>query len=50
MDGRIVDAMKAGEKLIARGTDEAGNEVSETFSLMGFSLALWRAANECRVP
>jgi hypothetical protein len=50
MDGRIVEAMKAGSSVTARGIDEAGNEVSDTFSLMGFTLALWRAANECRVP
>ena len=49
IDGRIVEAMKAGLSVTARGTDESGREVADTFSLQGFTAALLRAAQECRV-
>jgi invasion protein IalB len=47
LDLRIVDAMKAGSSVTARGTDAAGNEMAETFSLMGFTAALQRITREC---
>lgn len=49
VDGRIVDSMRAGQVVTVRGLDEAGREVTDTFSLQGFTAALWRASQECRV-
>ncbi|HJQ55816.1 MAG TPA: hypothetical protein VJ890_02845 [Vineibacter sp.] len=49
MDLRIVDALKAGWSVTARGVDATGAEVSETIPLGGFSFALWRASQECQV-
>lgn len=48
VDGRIVEAMKAGATVTARGIDEGGREVADTFSLQGFTAALLRATQECR--
>jgi invasion protein IalB len=48
VDGRIVEAMKAGTSVTARGTDDTGREVADTFSLQGFTAALLRATQECR--
>ena len=48
IDGRIVEAMKAGNTVTARGTDETGREVTDTFSLTGVTAALFRITQECR--
>lgn len=48
VDGRIVEAMKLGASVTARGLDAAGAEVLDTFSLMGFTAALARITQECR--
>lgn len=48
IDGRIVEAMKAGNTVTARGIDETGREVADSFSLQGFTAALFRATLECR--
>jgi hypothetical protein len=48
VDGRIVEAMKAGLTVTVRGMDKAGQDVADTFSLQGFTAALLRATQECR--
>jgi invasion protein IalB len=49
VDARIVDAMKGAWSVTVRGTDAAGADVTDSFSLTGFSFALWRASQECQV-
>jgi invasion protein IalB len=48
IDGRIVEAMKAGNTVTARGIDESGREVTDTFSLTGVTAAMFRITMECR--
>ncbi len=48
IDGRIVEAMRAGNTVTARGTDASGREVTDTFSLQGVTAALFRITQECR--
>jgi invasion protein IalB len=48
IDGRIVEAMRAGNTVTARGTEESGREVADTFSLQGVTAALFRITQECR--
>jgi invasion protein IalB len=47
VDGRIVEAMRAGAVVTVRGIDESGREVADAFSLQGFTAAMWRATQEC---
>jgi hypothetical protein len=49
VDLRIIDAMKGAWSVTVRGQDASGIEVVDTFSLAGFSFALWRASQECQV-
>jgi hypothetical protein len=49
LDARIVDAMKARMSLTVRGTDRDGKEVTDTFSLQGFTAVLYRATHECGI-
>jgi invasion protein IalB len=49
LDARIVDAMKARMSLTVRGVDRDGREVTDTFSLQGFTAVLYRATNECGI-
>ncbi len=49
VDARIVDSMRVGQVVTVRGVDSAGHDVADTFSLLGFTAAFWRASQECRV-
>lgn len=46
-DSAIVQAMRLGQTVTVRGTNEAGAAVADTFSLMGFTAASARAIQTC---
>ena len=46
-DAAIVQAMRMGQTVTLRGTNEAGAAVADTFSLMGFTAASARAMQTC---
>jgi invasion protein IalB len=46
-DTAIMQAMRLGQTVTVRGTSEAGAAVSDTFSLMGFTAASFRAIQAC---
>ncbi|QQS11397.1 MAG: hypothetical protein IPK81_17690 [Rhodospirillales bacterium] len=48
LDARIVETLKAGMTVAARGVDEQGGEIVDTFSLQGFTAAHNRAGQECK--
>lgn len=49
LDIRIVETLKAAMTVTARGVDEQGREMVDTFSLQGFTAAHIRAGQECKV-
>ncbi len=44
---RLVAAMRAGARMIVKGTSSRGTDTTDTYSLLGVSAALNRAAKEC---
>jgi hypothetical protein len=46
-DAAIVEAMRQGQFVVARGTNEAGAPVADTYSLIGFTAAAASAIQTC---
>jgi len=44
---KLVDAMRKGSELVVKGKSSRGTETTDTYSLMGITNALERAAKEC---
>ena len=45
---KLIEAMKAGQKLIVRATSERGTATSDTYSLIGFGQALQALDKSCK--
>ncbi len=45
---QVVEAMKAGQSAVVKGTSAKGTQSSDTFSLKGLSQALDRVAQDCK--
>lgn len=45
---KLVEAMKAGQKLVVRASSERGTATSDTYSLVGFGQALQALEKSCR--
>lgn len=46
-DGLLATAMRGGREMVVRGRSARGNDTTDTYSLIGVSAALDRAATEC---
>jgi hypothetical protein len=47
-EAQMVDAMRAGQSAVVKGTSAKGTQSTDTFSLKGLAQALDRAAQECK--
>jgi hypothetical protein len=47
-EGRVVETMKKGDKLVIKVSSARGNATTHTFSLKGVTAALERAERECK--
>ncbi|MFO1128260.1 MAG: invasion associated locus B family protein [Rhodospirillales bacterium] len=46
-DKKLVDAMKAGRTLVLKGTSSRGTQITDTYSLAGFSRSLAQLNRDC---
>lgn len=47
-EGQAVDAMRAGQSAVVKGTSSKGTQSTDTYSLKGLSQALDRVAQDCK--
>jgi invasion protein IalB len=46
-EGRVIDALKKGDKLVVRSESKRGSKLTDEYSLKGFNEALARVQREC---
>jgi invasion protein IalB len=47
-EARMIDAMRAGQSVVVKGTSAKGTQSTDTYSLKGLTQALDRTGQECK--